>query len=316
MNQKETENKLKKVIIVLAILLILCLAALVGTLIYNRLAESSVATVTVPDNYITSDGGSAGSSGEAGGSEDTASDDSDNTANAESHTSAGTSAVKQAEKTANSVTVSKSQNKDKRNHSTTAAAPASSSGAGQMAGNGSRQAVSLKLYNRKPQENAAFHVDNMFPGDSVTQYFRVQVSYQNPITVRYHADVREGDEKLAEVLNVRVRLLSGDEELYDGPIGDMPQSLDYRLSGSSKTTDELYYEITAYLDTSVGNDYQNLGLTADFRWWVEEAGNLTKPPKTGDSFNLVLWAAVVIISGSICVLLIINRRRRRDVYHE
>ena len=302
MNQKQTENKLNKVIAILAILLILCLAALAGTLIYNRWAESRVATVTVPDNYITSDGEGSGTTDEA---KDGDSDDAENHEAADDQTRV----VKEADKTANSVAASKSKNTNKSS-SPASTSTTSSSGTGQTSGG--KQAVSLKLYNRKPQENAAFQVDNMFPGDSVTQYFRIQVSYQNPVTVRYHADVQRGYEKLAEVLNVRVRLLSSDEELYDGPIGDMPESLDFRLNGSSKTTEELYYEVTAYLDTSVGNDYQNLGLAADFRWWVEETGNLTKPPKTGDMFDPTIWIAAAAVSGTICILLVIKRRGRRD----
>ena len=38
----------------------------------------------------------------------------------------------------------------------------------------------------------------MFPGDKETKYFRVRVSHNGMVTVRYHADVRQGSEKLAE----------------------------------------------------------------------------------------------------------------------
>lgn len=295
MEQKPKENKLKIVIIVLAVLLAFSLAALAGTLIYNRWAGSRTATVTVPDNFITPDETSQANDNEAGYAE-----------------TSETDLIKKAEKedkTANPVKAGKGQSVSKNQSTSQTTASSGTGGSG-------RQAVSLSLYNRKTQENTAFQVDNMFPGDSETQYFRVQVSYQNPITVRYHADVQKGYEKLAEVLNLRINLLSAGEVLYDGPIGDMPESLDCRLNGSSKTTEELYYEITAYLDTSVGNDYQNLGLAANFRWWVEETGNLTKPPKTGDTFNPMLLAAVAVISGAIVILLVINRRRRRDERYE
>ena len=87
---------------------------------------------------------------------------------------------------------------------------------------------------------------------------------------------------------------------------DMPKQLSSPLSG--RGTDELHYEITAYLDTSVGNDYQNKDLIADFRWWVEETGNLG--PKTGDSFGILLWIAAAAVSGAVCIFLIISHKRK------
>ena len=152
----------------------------------------------------------------------------------------------------------------------------------------------------------------MFPGDIETKYFRVRVSYHDKITVHYKATVRPGYEKLAEVLKVRVNLLSTGETMYDGGIADMPESLTYKLSSLSTATDELYYEITAYLDTSVGNDYQNKDLIADFKWWVEETGNLDDSPKTGDTSNILLWAVLAAGSLSMMILLLVTRRRKED----
>ena len=130
--------------------------------------------------------------------------------------------------------------------------------------------------------------------------------------MHYKATVRPGYEKLAEVMKVRVKLLSTDETMYDGLMRDMPESLTHKLASQKTTTDELYYEITAYLDTSVGNDYQNKDLIADFKWWVEETGNLDDPTITGDTSSIVLWAMLAACSGSMIILLLITRRRKED----
>ncbi len=131
----------------------------------------------------------------------------------------------------------------------------------QAAGSGnSQKEPSLQLYNKQPEDNTPFRVTNMFPGDQETKNFRLQVSHHDKVTVHYHADIRPGYEKLAEVLKVRVVLKTTGEELYNGLMRDMPASLDHVLSASGQTTDELLYEITAYLDTSVGNAYQNKDL--------------------------------------------------------
>lgn len=252
----EQKKKIKISIIVLACLLGLSLLALGGTLVYNKLANHTPATVTVPDNLITPD-------------KDTTKPDSGDT--------------------------EKPESAETQTQSTTAEA---------------KKAATIELYNKQPEENTAFAVGNMFPGDSETKYFRVRVSFHDTITVHYKATVRPGYEKLAEVLKVRVKLLTTGETLYDGGIAAMPEGLTHKLASKKSTTDELYYDITAYLDTSVGNDYQNKDLIADFKWWVEETGNLDDSPQTGDTSNILLWTVLAAGSLSMMILLLVVRRRK------
>ena len=268
----EQKKKIKIIIIVLACLLGLSLLALGGTVIYNKIANNTPATVTVPDNLITPDEDTSNPD-----SSDTEKPDSSDTQTPSSSADASSSAVSAQNTTAET-----------------------------------KKAATIELYNKQPEENKAFTVGNMFPGDVETKYFRVRVSYHDKITVHYKATVRPGYEKLAEVLKVRVRLLTTGEMLYDGLMRDMPESLTHKLASKKSTTDELYYEITAYLDTSVGNDYQNKDLIADFKWWVEETGNLDDSPKTGDTSNILLWAVLAACSGSMMILLLVTRRRKED----
>jgi LPXTG-motif cell wall-anchored protein len=275
----EQKKKTKIIIIILAVLLGLSLLALAGTVIYNKLAGSKPATVTVPDNLITPDEDKTGTDGnDTGEPDNTDGNDTkepDNTGDGTASTPSDTSKPTQAATDA-------------------------------------KKAATISLYDKQPEENKPFHVENMFPGDVETKYFRIQVSYHDKVTVHYHADIRPGYEKLAEVLKVKIRLLSTGETMYDGLMRDMPESVTYKLASAKSTTEELYYEITAYLDTSVGNEYQNKDLIADFRWWVEETGNLGPSPKTGDSTNIVVWALLAFCTGSILIFLLVTRRRKED----
>ncbi len=276
----EQKNKIKIVITVLAVLLGISLTALGGTLIYNKIANATPATVTVPDNLITPDEDTTkpdNSDSQAPDSSDTEKPDSSDTQTPNSSAATSSSAVPM--------------------QSTTAEV---------------KKAATVELYNKQPEENTPFQVGNMFPGDSETKYFRVRVSYHDTITVHYKATVRPGYEKLAEVLKVRVKLLSTGETMYDGLMRDMPESLTHKLASKKSTTDELYYEITAYLDTSVGNEYQNNDLIADFKWWVEETGNLDDSPKTGDTSNILLWAVLAAGSLGMIIILLVTRRRKED----
>lgn len=272
----EKQNKIKKTIIVLAVLLALGVTALAGKLIYNYINSILQTTVSVPDNLITPEE-------DTGSSE--ASSPSGSPSGSEGSNSSGTGT---------SGTVKPKP-------------PASA----QNTGTGTYAATTINLYNKQPEDNKPFTSGNMLPGDADTQYFRVKVFYHKKATVHFHATIRPGYEKLAEVLKVRVKLLTTGVEMYDGLMRDMPENLTYQLPSPSAPDNELYYEITAYLDTSVGNEYQDKNLIADYKWCVDETYNLVNPD-TGDNFNIILAAWITVCSGGIILFLLLRKRKEGE----
>ena len=123
----------------------------------------------------------------------------------------------------------------------------------------------LSIYKNNPEESIPFNITNMFPGDCETNVYNIRVSYNGSIKLYFTADVREGEE-LAQVLKCKVAMAGNDTPLYDGLMIKMPD-LEHSISAVN-TTEDLEYEISVYLDTSVGNDYKNKQLVADFRWWA------------------------------------------------
>ena len=184
-----------------------------------------------------------------------------------------------------------------------------------LSASGQARRVTLSLYRKQPEDNTPFNVVNMLPGDAVTQNYNVRVSHSGDVTVRFRAIIRPGYEKLAEVLKLRVELLNTGEILYDGLMRDMPRSVNHKLTASGSTTSDLEYVLTAYLDTSVGNEYQNQELVADFHWWVEgkEQSHLDSP-KTGDDSRIVIFA-VAAVAASIAVIILPVWRRREAHRH-
>lgn len=254
----EQKRKIKIVVIVLVILIVLSIFAIVGTLLYNKMASNKKATVEVPNNLISS-----------GGVDSSTKDDNSSVS---------------------------SSNEDQNVTSSDDASL--------------QKATAITLYNKQPHDNAAFAVDNMFPGDSVSKYYSIAVTHSGDVTVCFKANVRSGYEKLAEALNAKVILLNTDTVLYDGLMCNMPDSLTHDLDGDKSKTDTLYYEIIAYLNTSVGSEYQNQNLIADFNWWVAETDNLDKLPQTGDIFRVAPWITVIVISVAILIVLFVIRKKR------
>lgn len=167
------------------------------------------------------------------------------------------------------------------------------------------------LHKKNVGDNTAFAVSNLFPGDSETGDYRIRVSHKGNVVLRFHADVRPGYEKLAEVLSCRVVLPDTGETLYEGLMRAMPASLNYTLITDKVKISEVHYKVTAYLETDVGNAYMNRDLIADFRWWVEETEYLDSP-KTGDYSGAVPWICLSV-GGVVALILFAARRKKEDV---
>lgn len=292
---EQKKKKLRLAAIILGVMLALSVGGLVGTLISNGFFGGSEGTVSVPDNLI---------------SLDTTLPTSQPTL---TPTEAPTKAAQTEEATEPDATQAPTEKATQAATEAPSPAPTSAKPS-DSTGSSKRKAATIDLYKGRAEDNTPFKAENLFPGDAETKYFRVKVSYEDKITVHYHADIRPGYEKLAEVLKVKIVLLSGrGEVLYDGLMRDMPKSLTHKLSTGTRTSDELYYEITAYLDTSVGNEYQNKSLIADFRWWVEETGNLIPP--TGTDSHFALWVTLAAVSGAACLIVLFVYRRRKGEEH-
>lgn len=138
---------------------------------------------------------------------------------------------------------------------------------------------SITLKSLGSGELAAFHVPNMFPGESITKEYLIETKHSEAITLHYRADIRTDAkyEMLAKVLKVCIKIEG--QTAYDGYMRNMPSSLNHSLPAGQNT---VRYTITAYLDThltpiadmpedtSVDNDYMNKELVADFFWWFED----------------------------------------------
>ncbi len=242
----DTLKKMKIIIVVLAVLLGLSLTALAGVIIYGQLDPSNGSAV-VPDNYI------------------------EPTSNGELNTGAKVTQLRTGPVLlcASVPTVNLSGN-----------VPVMALSKTVITSDSAKETV-ISIYKNHAEDSEPFKCPNMFPGDSETNAYLVEVSHKGTVTVRFHADIRAGYEKLAEVLKCKVVLRGENKTLYDGLMRDMPESINHRISSIFSKTTELTYDITVCLDTSVGNEYMNKELVADFRWWVEESGGDPVPPTPG-----------------------------------
>lgn|GEM_PF-538902 len=322
---------MKITIIVLSILLVSSIIALAATLIYNHFNQKKHYNVTIPDHVInTPEEDEETNEDSASGSGDT-SEDPSGQEESDKEAPSGEQPDEKAPDEGTDVIPPQNQGDVAASDPNAPAEPTEKQeGTEPPVGEGTEgedategtegeedkteedvTALALQLHNKNPGDNIPFKVSNMFPGDTVTQYYCVKVSYSDVITMRFRADTRPGYEKLAEALKCKVVLMNTGKTLYNGTFKNMPTAVSYQLPESGETTTaELYYKITVYLETSTGNEYMNKSLIADFRWWVEETGNLKPPAQSGDGFNTYLWAGTAIAAA---VVLIILKKKRRTL---
>ena len=279
MDTKTPENKknsprLKVLIIILSVLLVLSAGGLAAKYVYDNFFASDRASVTVSDNVIGDDVDSA-QSGESSGTDGTQSGGTEGES-----VPAGSGDVSGSESTG----TGGSETEDR---------PA---------------AELLELYKSKPEDNEKFEVENMLPGDTVTRYFCVRVNHGEALDLYFSADVTGQIKQLGDVLEIKVTRVGEDTALCDLPFSEA-DGREYKTSvaenGGGVT--DVYYRIDVSLDTSVGNEYQAAGLTADFKWFVKDESALVSPG-TGDTSITVLWALLAASSAALIILLPVYRK--------
>lgn len=293
MEEIQNIKKLKTAVIVLSVLLAISLAGLVAALLYNHFVQADMESVVVENNRIAA-------------KEETV--DSRDTTVSSTLSLRITSAQRTTVSSLGAVPAFDTVTQLSTTSSTSVPVESTVSDTVKSTAN------TIELYQNQPSDNVPFTADNLFPGDTETKYYCVRVSHKGDVTVRFHADVQPGSEKLAEVLQCRVVLSTTGETLYEGLMKDMPAALTHELSASEETQSELYYEITAWLDTSVGNEYMNKTLLADFDWWVEETENLVPP--TGNTTHIGMWIGICGVACCLFVVVVILAKRKKGEQHE
>lgn len=202
--------------------------------------------------------------------------------------------------------------------------------------------ATLALYRGNASAAQAFALPNMLPGDTAEKEFTVNVSHRGKVTLYFSAGPDDAAAPLAGGLQLTVTC--NNTQLYSGTFADVPAVLPVDVPGTAAdTTDAMTYRVTVALPTSAGNEYQNLTMTADLTWWVDElatapgtdpaasdstatsggaTGQLTgKPgfvkaltamPQTSDSFPLAVVVVIMAVSAIALAALVIAKRKGDD----
>lgn len=234
------------------------------------------------------------------------------------------------------------ETKTAQSEKTTQAGPVAFAAPARTAHRAPQKQATLALYRGNASAAQAFALPNMLPGDTAEKEFTVNVSHRGKVTLYFSAGPDDAAAPLAGGLQLTVTC--NNTQLYSGTFADVPAVLPVDVPGTAAdTTDAMTYRVTVALPTSAGNEYQNLTMTADLNWWVDElapapgtdpaasdstatsggaTGQLTgKPgfvkaltamPQTSDSFPLAVVVVIMAVSAIALAALVIAKRKGDD----
>lgn len=234
------------------------------------------------------------------------------------------------------------ETKSAQSGETTQADPVAFAAPARTAHRAPQKQATLALYRGNASAAQAFALPNMLPGDTAEKEFTVNVSHRGKVTLYFSAGPDDAAAPLAGGLQLTVTC--NNTQLYNGTFADVPAVLPVDVPGTAAdTTDAMTYRVTVALPTSAGNEYQNLTMTADLNWWVDElaptpgtdpaasdstatsggaTGQLTgKPgfvkaltamPQTSDSFPLAVVVVIMAVSAIALAALVIAKRKGDD----
>lgn len=234
------------------------------------------------------------------------------------------------------------ETKSAQSGETTQAGPVAFAAPARTAHRAPQKQATLALYRGNASAAQAFALPNMLPGDTAEKEFTVNVSHRGKVTLYFSAGPDDAAAPLAGGLQLTVTC--NNTQLYSGTFADVPAVLPVDVLGTAAdTTDAMTYRVTVALPTSAGNEYQNLTMTADLNWWVDElapapgtapaasdstatsggaTGQLTgKPgfvkaltamPQTSDSFPLAVVVVIMAVSAIALAALVIAKRKGDD----
>ena len=279
------KKKIKRIIIILSIQVILCSVLLIWLVMNHYFFKGKLSSVSVPDNVIESEENQMRPTEQPLKEETDAKDSKEMT----------TDSIERSERKI--LLHQTSQNGETQK----ATLP-------DISEEEKKNAKPLYFHTKHTEDNQAFHVQNMFPGDQEVSHYCVQISHKGPVILCFHTEIQPGYEILANVMKCRIELPESGEVLYDGLMKDMPDAIETPFYTKEKTISEAYYKIIAYLDTSVDNQYMNQDLAADFTWWIKETEPLCDV-NTSDTDSLFLYG--IILVGAFLTIICLNQRRKR-----
>ena len=152
----------------------------------------------------------------------------------------------------------------------------------------------------------------VMPGDELTQQIQVKNDASNKVKVKIYMRALGGHEASKEFLsqmNLTVKQ-DGKSVLFDAPSDQKATLEDWVCLGTFYSGADVKLDVTLSVPLEMGNEFQEAVGYLDWQFKVEEFPIESTDPKTGDDFNVWLYAGIGAVALCGIVLLLTKRNKK------
>ena len=158
---------------------------------------------------------------------------------------------------------------------------------------------------------------NVMPGDTLTEKIVIQNASDNKCKVRLYLrskGAQEGTDEFLSQMRLTVQK-NGKTDLYEAPADETAQLTDWVYLGTLYSGGKMTLDLTLEVPITMGDEFQYQVGYIDWEFKVEEIpvdSNDPSIPATGDSAEVFLYGAVMVVTLALLVLLIAGKRKKQE----